>query len=120
MSDMGSLFYCRCPLRTGHAITRDRPKSPRGVRIEESGSKDTQTTRSAGKIQLPDGLASAHEHRCGAYMAAECDSGNGDGALVRVGMGVLRRHPGAGQTSIVPPSTTRVWPVLYPSCIKNR
>src|SRR5712692_8942576 len=87
MPDMGSLFHCRCPLRTAHAITRDRPKPRREVRSEQSGPENSEATRSAGKIQLSDGLASAHEYRCGAYMAAACDSRNGDGALVRVEMG---------------------------------
>src|SRR3982074_2923305 len=100
MSDMGSLFHCRCPLRTRHAITRDRPKPRRKVRIEQSVPENSEATRSAGKIQLSDGLASAHEHRCGSHMAAACDSRNGDGALVRVELqffnhDVRRRFPSA-------------------------
>src|ERR1700728_3292565 len=93
MSDMGSLFHCRRPLRTEHAITRDGTKPHREVRIEQSVPENSEATRSAGKVQLSDGLASAHEHRCGSYMAAACDSRNGDGALVRVEMGVWSTPP---------------------------
>src|ERR1700679_3007128 len=90
MSGRCTLFHCGCPLRTGHAITRDRPKPRRELRIEQSIPENSEATRSTGKVQLSDGAAPPHEHRCGANMAAACDSRNRDGALVRVEIGVLR------------------------------
>jgi hypothetical protein len=53
-------------------------------RSEQSAIENAEAARSAGKIQVSDGLASAHEHRCGAYMAAACNRRNGEGALFRV------------------------------------
>ena len=67
---MGSLFHCRHSVRSRHAISRDGSKPPRGVRIEKSGTTDTQAARSAGKVQLSDGLAPTHEYRCRPSMAA--------------------------------------------------
>src|SRR5437016_13009162 len=74
MSDMGSLFHCRRPLRTGHASARDCSKPHCEIRIKPSVPENSEATRSAGKVQLSDGLASAHEHRCGTYMVAPCNS----------------------------------------------
>src|SRR5271154_2318034 len=74
LSDMGSLFHCRCPLRTGHASARDCSKPHCENRIKPSVPENSEATRSAGKVELSDGLASAHEHRCGTYMVAPCNS----------------------------------------------
>jgi hypothetical protein len=83
MPDLGSLFHCRRPLRTGHAFTRDGPKPHRTSRIEQSRVHNTQAARGPGKVQLPNGLASAHEHRCGPLMVAPRDPRDREGALFR-------------------------------------
>jgi DNA-binding transcriptional LysR family regulator len=80
LPDVGSLFHCRHSVRSRHAIARDRSKPPRGVRIENFGAKDTQATRSPGKIQLSDGLASAYEYRCRPSVASSRDTRDSEGS----------------------------------------